>query len=271
MFSTSHIMMQFDKHYFLLFVWFIPFHYKMWNFFKIFNLNDHLYFFVKQNRFIYWTHKSMYAFGLCQKTLQRLWRSFRSSFEEKRVKFTSLTIHCCKYCLPSNKIQSITAYLFSWDTITRIIRSILKVNMKTILIRKIVKKKKQRQISYSLSLCFRSGLLLFDFENATDLNNWQILTDTKRSNGMSKASFVLNKTSTKQSAVFYSSLLPHPKNRACFSGIITFLQINLHKYQYVYFNCLARGRSNNYKFSLGHNNLHYPIPSFDFYFKVGQV
>ncbi|XP_060847953.1 uncharacterized protein LOC132927440 [Rhopalosiphum padi] len=113
-----------------------------------------------------------------------------------------------------------------------------------------------------------SSLLLFDFQNVTDLNNWTEQSDTVRSAGRSKASFDLYKTQTKQSAILFTLLNPLP-NGACFGGVRTVTQLNLDGYEYLSFLCKTTGNATTYKIILRHNNLNdEPNPTFEQKFKV---
>lgn len=127
------------------------------------------------------------------------------------------------------------------------------------------------QISCSTIMAYNppvSSLLLFDFQNVTDLNNWTEQSDTVRSVGKSKATFDLYKTQTKQSAIFFTLLNPQP-NGACFSGVRTTTQLNLDGYEYISFLCKTTGNATTYKIILRHNNLNdEPNPTFEQKFKV---
>ncbi|XP_025208643.1 uncharacterized protein LOC112604003 [Melanaphis sacchari] len=113
-----------------------------------------------------------------------------------------------------------------------------------------------------------SSLLLFDFQNVADLSNWTEQSDTVRSVGMSKATFDLYKTQTKQSAILFTLLNPQP-NGACFSGVRTITQLNLDGYEYISFLCKTAGNATTYKIILRHNNLNdEPNPTFEQQFKV---
>lgn len=110
--------------------------------------------------------------------------------------------------------------------------------------------------------------MLFDFQNATDLNNWTEQSDTVRSAGKSKATFDLYTTQTKQSAILFTLLNPLP-NGACFSGVRTLTQLNLDGYEYISFVCKTMGNATTYKIILRHNNLNdEPNPTFEQKFKV---
>lgn len=110
--------------------------------------------------------------------------------------------------------------------------------------------------------------MLFDFQNATDLNNWTEQSDTVRSAGKSKATFDLYKTQTNQSAILFTLLNPLP-NGACFSGVRTLTQLNLEGYEYISFVCKTTGNATTYKIILRHNNLNdEPNPTYEQKFKV---
>lgn len=113
-----------------------------------------------------------------------------------------------------------------------------------------------------------SSLLLFNFQNATNLNNWSEQSDTVRSAGTSKATFDLYNTQTKQSAILFTLLNPLP-NGACFSGVRTLTQLNLDGYKYISFVCKTTGNATTYKIILRHNNLNEePNPTYEQKFKV---
>jgi len=116
----------------------------------------------------------------------------------------------------------------------------------------------------------KSKLLLFDFQNATDLNNWSEQSDTVRSAGRSKATFDLYRTQTNQSAILFTLLNPLP-NGACFGGVRTATHLNLYEYQYISFTCIATGNATTYKIILRHNNLNdEPNPTFEQKFQVNS-
>ena len=60
-------------------------------------------------------------------------------------------------------------------------------------------------------------MMLFDFRTIPDLDDWKESSDTVRDVGMSKASFVLQKTQQYQRAIFFALLNPQA-NGACFAG-----------------------------------------------------
>merc|ERR1719273_1886387 len=59
--------------------------------------------------------------------------------------------------------------------------------------------------------------MLFNFTTIRSLDTWAESSDTVREVGMSKASFVLQKTRKYQRAIFFALLNPQP-NGACFAG-----------------------------------------------------
>jgi len=58
---------------------------------------------------------------------------------------------------------------------------------------------------------------LFNFTTIASLDTWAESSDTVREVGMSKASFVLQKTQVYQNAIFFALLNPQPSG-ACFAG-----------------------------------------------------
>ena len=62
-----------------------------------------------------------------------------------------------------------------------------------------------------------SDMMLFDFTTIGNLDYWKESSDTVRDVGMSKASFVLQKTQQYQRAIFFALLNPQA-NGACFAG-----------------------------------------------------
>lgn len=116
--------------------------------------------------------------------------------------------------------------------------------------------------------CYRSDLLLFNFQNATDLSDWSEISDTVRAAGRSKATFDLYKAEDIQNAIFFSLLNPLP-NGACFCGFRKMTQLNLDGYKYLHFECISMGNATTYKIVLRHNNLHTePNPAFEQHFRV---
>jgi len=62
-----------------------------------------------------------------------------------------------------------------------------------------------------------SNIMLFDFTTVENLDDWEESSDTVREVGMSKSSFVLQKTQKYQRAIFFALLNPQ-ENGACFAG-----------------------------------------------------
>lgn len=115
--------------------------------------------------------------------------------------------------------------------------------------------------------CCRDNLLLFDFKTVTNMSNWSEESDSARYRGSSKASFDLYNTKTRQSAVFFSLLIPISSG-ACFSGVRTKTQLNLFPYRFISFACTVQGSASAYKIILRHKTLDYPNPSFEQDFQV---
>ena len=65
-----------------------------------------------------------------------------------------------------------------------------------------------------------SNIMLFDFTKIDNLDEWVESSDTVREVGMSKSSFVLQKTQVYQRAIFFALLNPQ-ENGACFAGYRT--------------------------------------------------
>lgn len=61
--------------------------------------------------------------------------------------------------------------------------------------------------------------MLFDFRNMSTLDGWVESSDTARTVGKSKASFVLQTTQVFQKGVLFAMLNPQP-NGACFAGFV---------------------------------------------------
>nr|XP_018898481.1 PREDICTED: uncharacterized protein LOC109031427 [Bemisia tabaci] len=111
---------------------------------------------------------------------------------------------------------------------------------------------------------------LFDFTDngITDLKNWREISDTVRDVGMSKASFVVQKTQKFQRAVFFTMLNPQP-NGAGFAGVSTSTPFNLQKFQNVLIHARAQGSVTDYKIVLRHKGLNQePHPTYEQTFNV---
>jgi len=99
-----------------------------------------------------------------------------------------------------------------------------------------------------------SSIMLFDFTTLDNLDNWHESSDTIREVGMSKASFVLQKTQMYQRAVFFALLNPQP-NGACFAGFRTEVNFNSTNYDSIKIRLKgAQGDVWRYKLVLTHHN-----------------
>ena len=74
-----------------------------------------------------------------------------------------------------------------------------------------------------------SNIMLFDFRTLENLDEWEESSDTVRDVGMSKSSFVLQKTQKYQRAIFFALLNPQ-ENGACFAGYRTGIDIDTSHY-----------------------------------------
>jgi len=72
--------------------------------------------------------------------------------------------------------------------------------------------------------------MLFNFTTIRSLDTWAESSDTVREVGMSKASFVLQKTRKYQRAIFFALLNPQP-NGACFAGYRSETHFNSSNYK----------------------------------------
>ena len=73
------------------------------------------------------------------------------------------------------------------------------------------------------------NIMLFDFRTLENLDEWEESSDTVRDVGMSKSSFVLQKTQKYQRAIFFALLNPQ-ENGACFAGYRTGIDIDTSHY-----------------------------------------
>lgn len=115
-------------------------------------------------------------------------------------------------------------------------------------------------------------LVLFSFDNTSSTGHWRELSDASVwPTGMSKATFVLQKTKTIRQAIFFSLLNPQASG-AAFAGQRIDVRFDLSKYTTLLINCRAQGENYNYKICLrpnGKNND--PYPSYERIFKVSVV
>uniref|UniRef100_A0A1B6CS23 NADH:ubiquinone oxidoreductase intermediate-associated protein 30 domain-containing protein n=1 Tax=Clastoptera arizonana TaxID=38151 RepID=A0A1B6CS23_9HEMI len=111
-------------------------------------------------------------------------------------------------------------------------------------------------------------LTIFDFTTLSNLNGWTEQSDTVREVGMSKASFVLQKTKVFQRAVFFSLLNPQP-NGAGFAGYRTNTHLDLRCYSKIRLDCRGQGQNFGYKIVVRHKNQNNePHPSFEQMFQA---
>merc|ERR1712227_186892 len=99
-----------------------------------------------------------------------------------------------------------------------------------------------------------SSMMLFDFTTLDNLDNWHESSDTTREVGMSKASFVLQKTQKYQRAIFFALLNPQP-NGACFAGFRTEVNFDSSNYDSIQMRLKgAQGDIWRYKLVLTHQH-----------------
>jgi len=75
--------------------------------------------------------------------------------------------------------------------------------------------------------------ILFDFTTIPGLDTWEESSDTARDVGMSKASFVLQKTQKYQRAIFFALLNPQPSG-ACFAGVVSETNFDSSEYKAIW-------------------------------------
>ncbi|CAL4135404.1 unnamed protein product, partial [Meganyctiphanes norvegica] len=97
--------------------------------------------------------------------------------------------------------------------------------------------------------------ILYDFTTLPDLDKWRESSDhTYREPGMSKASFVLQKTQLFQRAILFSVLNLQP-NGAGFAGYIADDHWNLEEYSALELLTRAQGQNGIYKIILRHKGM----------------
>lgn len=121
------------------------------------------------------------------------------------------------------------------------------------------------------TFCYRP-ILLFDFNNATNLRSWSDDSDSKES-GRSESIFYLYKSRKKQVAVFYTHLRPLPLKKQsllkpCYAGISVKTRLNLDGFRVIHFKCNPTGNATWYKVILRHDNLDDIDHMFEQSFKV---
>ncbi|XP_058799151.1 uncharacterized protein LOC131668752 [Phymastichus coffea] len=95
--------------------------------------------------------------------------------------------------------------------------------------------------------------ILFDFTKASNVDDWQEISDTVRTVGMSKAVLSLQKTQVFQRAIFFSLLNPQP-NGAGFAGVRTPVTWDLREFNEFRMKCRGQGQNSHYKVVLRHKN-----------------
>lgn len=117
-------------------------------------------------------------------------------------------------------------------------------------------------------LYFRLDFCLFDFENTPDLENWSDVSDSHVwPSGMSWADIDIYMSGTEPAGHFDSWLKPQP-NGSCFCGVRTNVTYNLDGYEYIDFECLAKGNATTYKIVLGYSDSKHPNATLEQIFKV---
>merc|ERR1719419_1111760 len=112
-----------------------------------------------------------------------------------------------------------------------------------------------------------SNFTLFDFTTIKNLDSWVESSDTVRDVGMSKASFVLQRTQRYQRSIFFVLLNPQPDG-ACFAGYRTPTYFNSSDYAAIQIRLRgARGEIWRYKIVLSNQILSYQR-TYEAYFNV---
>lgn len=97
----------------------------------------------------------------------------------------------------------------------------------------------------------RDKMMLFDFMNAQNVDNWREMSDTVRTVGKSKAVLTLQTSQLFQRAVFFTLLNPQ-QNGASFAGVRTPTNLDLSRFKNIEITCRGQGQNSNYKISLRH-------------------
>lgn len=109
---------------------------------------------------------------------------------------------------------------------------------------------------------------LFDFTIDNNLSKWTEQSDTVRSVGMSKASFVPFKNANSQRAILFTLLNPQP-NGAGFAGVRIFANLDLTGFKAFSMRIRGRGENYGYKIVLRHRNENEePFPTYEQFFTV---
>lgn len=94
-------------------------------------------------------------------------------------------------------------------------------------------------------------MMLFDFMNVRNVDDWREMSDTVRTVGKSKAVLTLQTSQLFQRAVLFTLLNPQP-NGAGFAGVRTPTNLDLSKFENIEITCRGQGQNSNYKISLRH-------------------
>ena len=111
-------------------------------------------------------------------------------------------------------------------------------------------------------------VVLFNFTTpGADLKGWTESSDTVRQQGMSKATFVLQKAALFQRAVFFALLNPQP-NGAGFAGVRHSVQFNLTGFPTIAIKLRGQGTNRGFKIVLQHHGQigDGSIPSYEQFF-----
>ncbi|XP_032673993.1 uncharacterized protein LOC116845432 isoform X1 [Odontomachus brunneus] len=94
-------------------------------------------------------------------------------------------------------------------------------------------------------------MMLFDFMNTRNVDDWSEMSDTVRTVGKSKAVLTLQTSQLFQRAILFTLLNPQP-NGAGFAGVRTPTNLDLSKFKNIEITCRGQGQNSNYKISLRH-------------------
>lgn len=114
-----------------------------------------------------------------------------------------------------------------------------------------------------------SATKLYDFRTATNLDSWWESSDTVRTPGMSKASFVLQKSRLFQRGVLFTMINPQP-NGAGFAGYNTDGNWDLSEHCILELHIRPQGQSEHYKINLRHKGQDTRNGSYEHFFKVNK-
>ena len=114
-----------------------------------------------------------------------------------------------------------------------------------------------------------TSVTLFDFTTTPNLLGWAESSDTVRNEGMSKASFVLQKTQIYQRAVLFTLLLAQPDG-AGFAGVGYYGDWDLRNHEALHIECWGHGEAEEHKIYLRHKGQE-GGGSYQALFKVGAM